>query len=233
MSDSTSASPPVAPASGSAAQAPAKKHSPARLPILLVILLLVTGAYFYDRKVAGPACEEGFKKATSLLEQEHAKAGQMTAGCEAMQDALGKKPARRVDGEHYAVEKYTWRRGSLVQTYFVCVIYRKNQDGKLVLDHVMAANEEPKPEQLPGGPIVPKELTEEEKAAMAASSKGSGPPGPGPGPGGKPPADESDADKPDAGQPEKPDTTPAAKPDAAPPEKSKTPEDDKPASSAP
>ena len=126
-----------------------KKHNPVRLMILILLLLLVAGAYGYDRKVAGPACEAGQKKILGLLAQQQAQPGKVTASFAEVQKTLGKKPSSRIDKEYYSIETYSWMRGSLFQTYFIRVIYRKDRDGALAVDGVTAPNEEPSESQLP------------------------------------------------------------------------------------
>ena len=188
--------------------------------ILILLLLLVAGAFGYDRKVAGPACEAGQKKILELLAQQQAQPGKVTASFAEVQKTLGKKPSSRIDKEYYSIETYSWMRGSLFQTYFIRVIYRKDRDGALAVDGVTAPNEEPSESQLPG-PIKPRELTEEEKAGFkpppgppggpTSEPPGVMPPGAPPGPpgaGGQPPAEP--AGEP-ADKPEKPDQPAADK----------------------
>lgn len=158
-----------------------KKQSPVRLLILVLLLLLVATAFAYDRKIAGPACEAGQKIVLELLQQQQSQPGKITASFAEVQKALGKEPSSRADNEYYALETYSWRRGSLFQTYSIRVIYRKDKDGYFAVDGVTLPNEEPTESQLPG-PIKPIELTEEQRAAM----KDAPTPPMGPGGGGAP-----------------------------------------------
>jgi hypothetical protein len=211
-----------------AAQPNQKKQNPVRLLILLLLLLLVASAYGYDRKIAGPACEEGQKIVLELLQQQQSQPGKVTASFAEVQQALAKKPSSRVDETYYAIETYSWRRGSVFQTYFIRVIYRKDKDGTFSVDGVTSPNEEPTEAQLPG-PIKPRELTEEQRAAM--QSPPSPPTGPSSGPGGVispfPPGKQGPGtseespptpEKPESNPAEKPDSPAAAKADSAPAE---------------
>jgi hypothetical protein len=246
MSDTTSSSAADSPTPAPAPEAKSKKHSPLRLLLLIVLLLLVAFALWYDRKVAKPACEAGYEKAKALLDRELAKAGRVTASFKDMQQELGKKPSRRVDKEHYSIETYCWIRGSLVQSYYIHVIYRKERSGNLVVNNVLAPNTEATEEELPGGQLKPRQLTDEERAAMTPPPSKPGPAKKGAiGPGGpgkppvapdKPPTDAEGAappakpGQPEAAPPEKaaPDQPPTEKPDAPAEEKPQAPAEKKP-----
>ena len=199
-----------------AAQPNRKQQNPVRQLILLLLLLLVASAYGYDRKIAGPGCEQGQMIVLELLQQQQSLPGKVTASFAEVQQALARKPSSRVDEKYYAIETYSWRRGSVFQTYFIRVIYRKDKDGTFSVDGVTSPNEEPTEAQLPG-PIKPRELTEEQRAAMQ-SPPSSGPPS-GPGgvpspfpPGNQPPATSEEPPP----QPAASESKPAEKPDPPP-----------------
>ena len=159
-----------------AAQPNQKEQNSVRQLILLLLLLLVASAYGYDRKIAGPGCERGQMIVLELLQEQQSQPGKVTASFAEVQQALARKPSSRVDEKYYAIETYSWRRGSVFQTYFIRVIYRKDKDGTFSVDGVTSPNEEPTEAQLPG-PIKPREPTEEERAAMQSSPPTSSGPG--------------------------------------------------------
>jgi hypothetical protein len=223
MSDTSSSSAADSPTPAATPETKPRKQSPLRLVLLLVLLLLVVGALWYDRKVARPACEAGYEKAKALLDRELAKAGRVTASFQDMQQALGKKPSRRVDKEHYSIETYSWMRGSLVQTYYINVIFRKERGGDIVLNSVLAPNMEPTDDDLPGGQVQPRKLTDEERAAMTPAPSMPGPAPKGaiePAGPGQPPLvpDKPPADAEGEGPPAKPEPPAAATPEKATPD---------------
>lgn len=171
MSDSSSV-----PAPAPAANPSPQKGSPLRLVVLLILLLLTMLGYAYDRKVAKPACEEGYQAVMDLRQKLVSDKGNATASSEDVQKLLSKRPKQREEAENYVIETYGYRRGFPLLTYDIYVVYRKDAKAGNTLWNATIL-ERPAKEELPHGTITPVELTEEQRAAIEATNKPQSPPG--------------------------------------------------------
>jgi len=135
---------------------PARKGS-RRQKILILALILMVGGLIYDRQVARPSSQQAYDKALELVDKNVMTAadGESVTN-QAVQAAFGKKPSKLVETEDYTIETFRWRRGLLVLSYDVNVVYA-HEDGRLVLKNALL-NKMPEESQLPGyeyPPVLP------------------------------------------------------------------------------
>lgn len=123
-----------APSPSSAAPAPQAPPNVLRQIALIVLLVALIGALAYDRLNARPASAAAFAKMEQLLEKHHKAAVGERVTPEDVRVAMGRQPTK-VDGKTYVIERYQWRRGTLVATYNINVVYQKRSDGSLLLSN--------------------------------------------------------------------------------------------------
>lgn len=152
MSQVTPSAPPEAKPTATAA-APAKKGSPIRLLILLVLLALAVGALGYDYLVARPAVDKAYKDIQALADQRN-QAGVGKADLvrsKDIQELLGGKPTivRDYPKEGYTLEWYCWWGPvPFLNTYrqYIVVVYVGDEPRRYSTHH---QNEMPTEENLP------------------------------------------------------------------------------------
>lgn len=128
----------------------ARKKSPVVLRIVLMAILLLSLVLLVYDRYARAACNAAFQKVEQWVKEEAEKSP------EDVRELLGRQPDDGLENyDHYFQETYSWRRGSLVKTYFVKVLY--HQKGERLLLHEVVQNVEP------GGTDIP-ELPEEASA---------------------------------------------------------------------
>ena len=136
---------------------PAKSGS-FRQIVLILILLLMIGGLLYDRKVARPGSQQGYNTALVLVKKNaDASADSEPVTNEAVHAALGKQPSKLVEEKDYTIETFSWRRGLLVLSYDLHIVYAPDDNGRLVIDSAHL-NKLPEASQLPGyefPPVVP------------------------------------------------------------------------------
>lgn len=136
---------------------PAKKGS-RRQRVLILALLLLAGGLIYDRNVARPHSQQAYDMALEMVAKNvMASAEGVPLTDEAVHAAFGKKPSKRVETEEYTIETFRWRRGLLVLSYDVIVVYDLDDEGRPVV-HSAYLNKLPEESQLPGyeyPPLVP------------------------------------------------------------------------------
>src|SRR5687767_12606325 len=103
MAENQSTSPATAPAPSSSA--------PIRQGILVVLLLIMLGALWYDYQVARPAVENAYEKIKALNEKVNGAAGQNYMTEKDVQQELQRTPIRTFSENGYYVEVYGWRAG--------------------------------------------------------------------------------------------------------------------------
>ena len=149
MSQATPSAPPEA----KPATAPAKKGSPIRLLILLVLLALAVGALGYDYLVARPAVDKAYKDIQALVDQRNqsgvGKADLVRS--KDIQELLGGKPTIVKDypKEGYTLEWYCWWGPvPFLNTYrqYIVVVYVGDEPRRFSTHH---QNEMPTDENLP------------------------------------------------------------------------------------
>ena len=136
---------------------PARKGS-RRQKILILALILMVGGLIYDRKVARPGSQQAYDTALELVDKNvESSADSEPVTNEAVHAAFGKQPSRLVEEEDYMIETFSWRRGLLVLSYDVHVVYASDDNGRLVINSAHL-NKLPEESQLPGyqySPVVP------------------------------------------------------------------------------
>jgi hypothetical protein len=137
---------------------PPVKRGSRRQTILIVVLLLMGGGLTYDRKVARPGSQQGYDTALELVNKNvETSADSEPVTNEAVHTALGKQPSKLVEEEDYTIETFSWRRGLLVLSYDVHIVYAPDDNGRLIIDSAHL-NKLPEASQLPGyefPPVVP------------------------------------------------------------------------------
>lgn len=136
-------------------QQPAEKpsSSPVLLIILVVVLVLGIIAVAYDRLMARPSSEKAYEVVNGLIDKRiGSPANALPVTNEDVHKELNRKPNRTNTTQHYTEEVYSWRRGLLLLSYNLYVIYTKDKQGRLEL-HSCSLNEPPEPEHLPSGPV--------------------------------------------------------------------------------
>mgnify|MGYP007059409476 FL=1 len=139
----------------------AKKGSGPLRIVLIVIMLIMLGLLgmdLYGRRASESAFDEVQKWVVSKKE----------ATPEEVQKLVGRRPdSGTVEKEHYFQETYSWRRGRLIDTYYVTVLYA-NKGGEPVL-HEVEKNREPDTNSIPNPP--PPELSEEDIERLRAEGE--------------------------------------------------------------
>lgn len=131
----------------------AKKNPwPLRI-VLFVILALMIFALFRDRS-ANEQYLAAWERIDKLQEEKNAKPGELTTGPEAVREAMQGRAS--VSGtpepvDHYFREIYQWRRGLLVNRYFIYVLYQKTKDGPRL--YAAFQGREPEADELPSKPL--------------------------------------------------------------------------------
>ena len=221
----------------SSAEAPAKSSgSPARLAVLLTLLVIALGALAYDNLVAKPQCEEADKKIQEFVDEQNKKGvkdGSLVTP-DKIHDLLKMQPTyvEKNDKDGYLIEYYCWW-GSVpvinMRRHFIGVVYvgkenrfsshhreRVPKEALPIIEETPQPQGQPlpPPEEMPSGKAPP----EEGKAAAPdspAQPEGAAPAGeakPKP----EPPADEGaeKAEKKAAPEASKADESKAAAPPA-------------------
>lgn len=157
-------------------QQPAAKPdaSQIRLIILLVVLVLGVIAVAYDFLLARPKSVNANGIVEKLIDKRiSAAADAAPVTNEEVQKELNRKPSRTNTTEYYTEEIYSWRRGLLLLSYNLYVIYTKDKQGRLEL-HSCSLNTPPAPEHLPAGPVRVIKNTDTSKFAPADPEEGAG-----------------------------------------------------------
>src|SRR5262245_49221061 len=98
-------------ASAPAGTQPAKSGaSAARLLVLLGVLLLAVGAWYYDFSVAGPGSEQKYEAIQKMVDEKNAK-GVKDGGVvlsKDVSDVVGFSPTYVQNEKDYTVEWYCW-----------------------------------------------------------------------------------------------------------------------------
>ena len=140
---------------------PAKKGGgPLRIILILVMLVMLglLGMDLYGRRASESAFDEVQKWVVAKKE----------ATPEEVHQLLGRQPDNgTVEKEHYFQETYSWRRGRLIDTYYVTVLYA-DKGGEPVL-HEVEKNREPDANSIPNPP--PPELSEEDVERLRAEGE--------------------------------------------------------------
>ncbi|MDC0935738.1 hypothetical protein OAS39_05590 [Pirellulales bacterium] len=129
---------------------PPEKKGSRRQAVLIFALLLLVGGLVYDRNVARPRSQQAYDRALEMVDESvMTSAGGEPLTNEAVHVAFGKKPSNRIETEEYTIETFRWRRGLLVLSYDVNVVYALDDEGRRVL-HSAHLNKLPEESQLPG-----------------------------------------------------------------------------------
>lgn len=140
--------------------------------VLIALLFLALIALAYDHLVARPRNQAEFDLIQQLVDAKNANPLSKPITNKDVQEALGRAPSRTEEKDFYTLEFYTWPRGVLIDSYYICVVYSPKD--KMLL-HAVQLNELPDPLALPGGFLKPEGSTEE--ARPAGSPIGLGGPG--------------------------------------------------------
>ena len=127
-------------------EAPQRKAGGPLRVVLIVVMFVMLGLFGWDQ-YARATSNGSYEKVVKLKEEST-----RDQTPEDVQKLLGRRPDRPLeDHQDYALETYSWRRGILIQSYFVKVIYRK-EGGKVHL-HEVVQNIEPTDNDLPNPPV--------------------------------------------------------------------------------
>lgn len=119
---STHDSPPTSPAPASAPVA--RTRSPnIRSLVLVVILLMLLAALWYDYKVARPSVEDAYLRISELNERVNATSGRKYVVSSDVQNELKRQPAETYDMGGYHVEEYHWRAGLPIRKHKYIAVY--------------------------------------------------------------------------------------------------------------
>ena len=131
----------------------AKKNPwPLRI-VLFAILALMILALLHDRS-ANKQYLAAWDRIDRLQEEKNAQPGELTTGPEAVREAMEGHVS--VSGtpeavDHYFREIYQWRRGLLLNRYFIYVLYQKTNDGPRL--YAAFQGREPEADELPSKPL--------------------------------------------------------------------------------
>lgn len=133
--------------------------------ILFILLAVMLGALWYDRKIARPNVQSAYDRIETLNDEINLKKGHEVLTNKEVQAALNRPPSRVFSIGGYHVEVYSWRAGLPIKTHDYYAVFA----GKLFLKHykfelpteeltgTSAYITPPDPsmqsDQLPGGPI--------------------------------------------------------------------------------
>jgi len=141
-----------------------------RQTVLFIILILGLISMFWEFRVAKPKHEQAWEAIQKMIATNYSKAGEVTNTNEDVEKLLGKAPAGTIPKEYQAVEIYKWRRGLPVMAYTIHVLYKKKEDGRLLLANAKR-NEEFTDEDLNSTIIPPAAQPESEPAAETADAE--------------------------------------------------------------
>ena len=106
---------------------PAPSSAPIRQGILVLLLVIMLGALWYDYKVARPAVETAFQQISTLNEKINGAAGQKYMTEKDVQQELQRAPIRTFSENGYFVEVYGWRAGLPTKYHEYFAIYTDGQ----------------------------------------------------------------------------------------------------------
>jgi hypothetical protein len=166
---------PASPHSTAIAPASPPPSSPARLALLVGLLVAAIGALAYDYLVAKPGCDAAYKKIQEFVDAQNklgVKEGALITP-DAMHKELGMQPTwvEKHDDQNYEVEYYCWWGNVPVfntRRHFISVVYNGKEPRHFSSHH---HNESPPDEALP---VVHQPTPQSEEASPAPSSKDAG-----------------------------------------------------------
>ena len=124
----------------------AKGRNPAALAIrglLLVVLIVLLAALLYDRFVAAPQANKAVEAVQGLMETIESPS--MGESVEPVTDAvvsraIGKPSAQREESGKLVIDRFSWRRGLLVTSYNLYVVYQKDSEDSLEMVYYDTSN---------------------------------------------------------------------------------------------
>ena len=96
--------------------------------VLILILAIMLGALYWDRKVARPNSQAKQKELEELA-TERLTSSKPQLSQEEVATALGRGPVATRDLDGFIIEKFSWRGGLSWRTYDINVQYTKTRDG--------------------------------------------------------------------------------------------------------
>lgn len=96
--------------------------------VLLAVLVIMVGLLIYDWYVARPGAEAAHQTLAKLDETNNAGEKNSRFTRDEVHKELGLSNYTETTEGNKLYERYTWRRGSLYNTYYVVVIYQKDND---------------------------------------------------------------------------------------------------------
>ncbi len=142
-----------------------KKTVSPLLIVLTLIMAVMAWRLIHDRWLVVKQHEAAWDRINKLQQEMNARPGAAATGPQQVREAIGRKSTagEATPVEHYFREDYVWSRGLPWMKYSICVIYRKRGDEPIL--HFACMNREPEEEELPGKPLDPEDLAENERDA--------------------------------------------------------------------